>query len=404
MNKHSYLALSRVFVSICLSGCGAIGDKMTSMSIIYAAAAVISLLLFVGFNYMIRKKDVWYQLLFASIFVVNLGYFTLSISQTLEEALLANRISYLGSVFLPMSMFLLILNVSKIKYKRWVPGILLTISTIVFLIAASPGYSTIYYQDVTISVQNGATVLNKVYGPLHCIYLYYLLGYFSVMVFTTVYAVVKKKMGSTLQAMMLLFAVLINILVWLIEQLIHIDFEFLSISYIISELFLIFLHFMVMEQEILMAVQQTVPIEEENSKQSDTPDLVLAEEIAFPAIESEQTMAEPATDNVETDEVRTGESETVESAAEEPTSALTDEEILLQEQLTVFIGGLSNLTPTERTIYNLYVSNNTTKEIMAALDIKENTLKFHNKNIYGKLGVSSRKQLLRYASLIQSEA
>ena len=29
------------------------------------------------------------------------------------------------------------------------------------------------------------------------------------------------------------------------------------------------------------------------------------------------------------------------------------------------------------------------------MNITENTLKFHNKNIYGKLGVPSRKELLR---------
>ena len=28
------------------------------------------------------------------------------------------------------------------------------------------------------------------------------------------------------------------------------------------------------------------------------------------------------------------------------------------------------------------------------LNIKENTLKYHNKNIYGKLGVNSRKEIL----------
>jgi len=41
---------------------------------------------------------------------------------------------------------------------------------------------------------------------------------------------------------------------------------------------------------------------------------------------------------------------------------------------------------------------------MAELNIKENTLKFHNKNIYGKLGVSSRKELKeRYKHLEQNE-
>ena len=43
------------------------------------------------------------------------------------------------------------------------------------------------------------------------------------------------------------------------------------------------------------------------------------------------------------------------------------------------------------------------KEILTILSITENTLKFHNKNIYNKLGVSSRKQLLRYATLMKHQ-
>ena len=40
---------------------------------------------------------------------------------------------------------------------------------------------------------------------------------------------------------------------------------------------------------------------------------------------------------------------------------------------------------------------------MAILDIKETTLKYHNRNIYDKLSVSSRKELLRYAALMRQE-
>ena len=39
---------------------------------------------------------------------------------------------------------------------------------------------------------------------------------------------------------------------------------------------------------------------------------------------------------------------------------------------------------------------------MAELNIKENTLKFHNKNLYSKLGVSSRKQLLEIYRTIKA--
>ena len=35
-----------------------------------------------------------------------------------------------------------------------------------------------------------------------------------------------------------------------------------------------------------------------------------------------------------------------------------------------------------------------TAQVMEHLNIKENTLKFHNKNLYSKLGVTSRKHLL----------
>ena len=62
-----------------------------------------------------------------------------------------------------------------------------------------------------------------------------------------------------------------------------------------------------------------------------------------------------------------------------------------------FLAGLQQLTPTERAVYDLYLEGKSTKEVMELLNIKENTLKFHNKNLYAKLEVASRKQLLQIA-------
>ena len=61
------------------------------------------------------------------------------------------------------------------------------------------------------------------------------------------------------------------------------------------------------------------------------------------------------------------------------------------------------LTPTERRIYELYLEGKSTRTIMIDLNITENTLKYHNKNLYGKLCVSSRKQLLRIAAALKSQ-
>ena len=67
------------------------------------------------------------------------------------------------------------------------------------------------------------------------------------------------------------------------------------------------------------------------------------------------------------------------------------------------LDNLYRLTPTERRIYELYLEGKSTRTIMIDLNITENTLKYHNKNLYGKLGVSSRKQLLRIAAALKSQ-
>ncbi len=65
--------------------------------------------------------------------------------------------------------------------------------------------------------------------------------------------------------------------------------------------------------------------------------------------------------------------------------------------------GVDTLTPAERRIFGYYLAGKNVKEILSIVSIKESTLRYHNKNIYSKLGVNSLKQLLRYAALMQRE-
>lgn len=52
--------------------------------------------------------------------------------------------------------------------------------------------------------------------------------------------------------------------------------------------------------------------------------------------------------------------------------------------------GQEELTPTEENILRMIVGGMSNKEIAFALDISENTVKSHNQNIFGKIGVSDR--------------
>ena len=367
-----------------LAGCDRIGSKSTSISTIYGAITVISLLLLVTYCVIIHKKELWFLLLFSSVFIVNIGYFSLSISKTIEEALLANRIAYLGSVFLPMSMLVIIMNVCKLRYRKWLPCLLLIISVFVFLVAASPGYCDIYYKDVVLQTVNGVSILDKTYGEWHSIYLFYLVSYFCVMVIMSIRISFKKKMESNLYATILVGSVFINIGVWLLEQLVKIDFEVLSVSYIITEFFMLCLALIIQEhRKFLVESKKMVSKDNTTEMKTEEPKIVLAN-----LDNTETTIQNDDNFNQEQDD-------TLESKQKDVPG--------LTEQQEYFLSHLHKLTPSENKIYHYYLNGKATKEIIKELNITENTLKYHNKNIYSKLGVSSRKKLVEITAELKKQ-
>lgn len=61
-------------------------------------------------------------------------------------------------------------------------GFRVCLSLAVFLLAASGGYSDVYYKEVSLEIINGTANLVKVYGPLHRVYYMYLFLYFTLMI------------------------------------------------------------------------------------------------------------------------------------------------------------------------------------------------------------------------------
>jgi len=356
MKKLFFTAPIITISTLLLASCSTIGTKSASISAVYAVTSVLSVLLLAGYCILMRKKDPWFLLLFSSVFIVNIGYLYLSISRNVNEALLANRISYLGSVLLPLSMLMIIINITNFKAGKRLLWVLIPITIFVYLVAASPMYLDIYYKSVTFQQSCGVSTLCKEYGPWHPLFLFYLLFYFALMIAIILHSRHKKKVGSVSHAIILLSAVLVNMGVWLLEQLVDIGFEFLSVSYIISELFLLGLHLII--QDNIANVENEQKAVSENSF----------------AAKVENTPSAPTDDG------------TKEFAAHCE---------YIKEKL-------HTLTPSERAIYDMYIDGKGTKEIMKQQNITENTLKYHNKNIYSKLWVSSRKQLIEYSQALKN--
>ena len=106
------------------------------MTTVYGIIFAVALAMIGAYFFVDRKHDKWLMLLFISVAVCDCGYFLLASSKTLDGALWSNRLAYLGSVFLPFSLLMMIMNLSRFRYPKFIPQVLFGINTIMFLIAA----------------------------------------------------------------------------------------------------------------------------------------------------------------------------------------------------------------------------------------------------------------------------
>jgi hypothetical protein len=211
----------------------------------------------------VKNKEFWLVLLFACITLVNLGYFLLASAKTIGFAIFANDLAYLGSVFLSTCMFLTILKLCGFSVTKRLGVVLISCAILMFLVVATSGFLPWYYKSVKIEISNGVTTLVKEYGKLHSLYLIYLVGYFVSMISVIIYSFIREKGQSQKIAGFLAFIVLINISVWFFEKFIENSFEFLSVSYVVSEILFILLYWLIQDYVHQKNISQI--------KQSETP-------------------------------------------------------------------------------------------------------------------------------------
>ena len=84
MKKSNLIVIITALMCCALSGCASLDNKSASASVIYAITTILSFLTMLGYCCLIKKRDAWFLLLFASVVVVNIGYFALASSNNLE--------------------------------------------------------------------------------------------------------------------------------------------------------------------------------------------------------------------------------------------------------------------------------------------------------------------------------
>lgn len=320
------------------------------MQYTYGVIFLLSLVLIPLYFMLVRKKqdEPWLLVLFIGVSVVNLGYTLIAFSETVEFALFANKVAYLGQVMMPLCMFMLISRRCGYVYNRLVTGALIGAAAVMFAIVCTAGYLDIYYTGATIEKIAGATVLKKEYGALHPTNLIYVISYFVAMISVLCLSLKRHRAASQKHAAILLAIVVGNVGLWCIEKIIPWEFEALSAIYPISAFAFLCVWLMLQDYVHKRDIPKYTPAESEE----------LAVQITTMTMEAK-----------------------------------------LAKVLT-FVKADAPLSIREREILEMVIAGKKRKEIADTMHLSENTIKTYTRTLYGKLGISCREEL--YELLLQN--
>lgn len=168
----------------------------------------VALTLVLAWNW--RKRfDVNFALIFIVVDVSNMGYVFLQMSRNLEEALIAQKIIYLGGTFLPMFLFFAVIRLCKTDVMKWVKPAMIFLSMFLYGLIMTAGTYPLYYKSVGYTVENGIVVLTKEYGVFHTLFYFILIAYLLTGVVVVVYTYFRRIDVSTTILVMLLIPLLL---------------------------------------------------------------------------------------------------------------------------------------------------------------------------------------------------
>ncbi len=206
--------------------------------LIFFLASLVGTVLFIAIWH--KHVDVYYPLIFTLIPISNMGWWMMSTAENLQEAVMANQITYLGGCFLPLILALNTLNLCEIQFPKIVPLGILGLGLVQYICVLSIGYSPIYYKRVEYAVVDGMPQLIKVYGPAHML-LYVNLGICVLAgVGGLVYAYQQKKQVSRQNIFWLVSIVLVTVGGFLLSKVLSLPMDLTPACYVIAQcLFLV---------------------------------------------------------------------------------------------------------------------------------------------------------------------
>jgi len=189
-----------------------------------------------------KHFDVNFTMIFTLVPVACLGYLLASLVSTLEGAVIAQQIIYIGGIYLQLFIVLSILNLCQIDLPGWVRTLLFAACTIVYGSVLTIGHKDYFYRRVSFDVVNKQPVLTREYGFMHTVF-YFMLGlFFLVGIFTILYSWVRKKEVPRRILMLLVIPDVVCVLSYYVVLKAFNSFvDLVPLGYVVAELVYLFI-------------------------------------------------------------------------------------------------------------------------------------------------------------------
>jgi len=164
------------------------------LTLYYETTFAVSLVLTLFYAMRWHKHfNVHFTLIFTLIPIANLGYMLLAQSDTLEGALNANRIIYIGGCYLELFIMMSVFSLCHIKLKRVQIISLIALCTLVYLSMLTGDENSYFYRSIGFTKDHGAGRLVKTYGFAHTLFYIMLAVYFVLTVAAMIYSYFQKE-------------------------------------------------------------------------------------------------------------------------------------------------------------------------------------------------------------------
>lgn len=194
-----------------------------------------------------RQYNVYFTVIFVIIPVANLGYWNQVCAAELGQALLGNKISYLGGCFGTLAITLSILSLCKVRIGKPVRCLMFLASMIVYGLALTAGYSTVFYNQVSYEISDGVGRLVKVYSPLHTLFYVLVVAYFLICFWGLLKGARNRKEVSIKTVALLFALVCISVFAFFAGKKVGKGIELLPVCYVLCQIsFLVIAHRLVL--------------------------------------------------------------------------------------------------------------------------------------------------------------